>query len=57
MHQTAFRLFTGNDHYPCGVTDMDLRRVANELGVAVSGDEIAAMMDEFDVDRDGMSKW
>ncbi|RKP15057.1 Ca2+-binding EF-hand superfamily protein, partial [Piptocephalis cylindrospora] len=52
VHQTAFRLFTGSDQQ-CGVTDMDLRRVANELGVVVSNDEIAAMMDEFDVDRDG----
>ena len=38
------------------ITLPNLRRVARELGENLNDDELQAMIDEFDKDRDGKSK-
>jgi Ca2+-binding EF-hand superfamily protein len=49
--ERAFRLF---DEGEKGKIDLqDLRRVARELGEGLGEEELAAMIDEFDLDGDG----
>lgn len=48
----AFRLFADEDTQKIGLKNM--RRVARELGESMSDEELQAMIDEFDADKDGM---
>ncbi len=51
----AFKLF---DEENKGKIDLkNLRRVAKELGEDISDDQLKAMIDEFDLDNDGESKF
>ena len=47
----VFSLF--DDDTSGHISFRNLKRVANELGENLTDDELQAMIDEFDVDRDG----
>lgn len=56
----AFDLFAGvaggiGDGQDAKIAIDDLRRVAKELGETLEEEELRAMIDEFDIDNDGMS--
>lgn len=51
MHK-AFEVF--DDDKSGAITVRNLRRIAKELGEDVHDDELAAMIEEFDVDGDGV---
>jgi centrin-3 len=55
----AFELFAGGSSRQGGgemkISINELRRVAEELGESVEEEELRAMIDEFDIDNDGMS--
>lgn len=51
----AFRLFDVDRTGRIGFAD--LKRVAQELGENLDDDELRAMIDEFDFDQDGESKY
>ena len=51
----AFGLF--DEEGKGGISVADLRRVAKELGEGLEEEEIRAMIEEFDLDGDGMSKY
>lgn len=54
----AFELFAGGSSRQGGgemkISINELRRVAEELGESVEEEELRAMIDEFDIDNDGM---
>lgn len=54
--ERAYMLFV-NGKGEGGITVDDLRRVTRELGESLEEEEIKAMIDEFDVDGDGESKF
>lgn len=57
----AFELFAGvgggngTDGQEAKIAIDDLRRVAKELGETLEEEELRAMIEEFDIDNDGMS--
>jgi len=51
----AFSLF--DEEAKGGISVADLRRVAKELGEGLEEEEIRAMIEEFDLDGDGMSEY
>ena len=50
----AFKLFVGDD-MSGKITVRALRKIARELNENLSEEELQAMVDEFDIDEDGMS--
>ena len=50
--ENAFKLFDRDDQG--GISVASLRRVARELNLSPSEDDLRAMIDEFDTDGDGM---
>ena len=52
----AFDLFVGGDSSE-KIGLRNLRRVCKEIGQNVSDEELQAMIDEFDDDQDGYSKF
>lgn len=58
--ERAFELFAGvgsgrQDGREAKISIEDLRRVAKELGESLEEEELQAMIEEFDMDNDGMS--
>lgn len=51
----AYKLFVGDD-MSGKITVRALRKIARELNENLSEEELQAMVDEFDIDEDGMSK-
>lgn len=52
----AFRLFVGDD--PSRKINLRcLKKIAHDIGEHLSDEELQAMIDEFDGDQDGMSKY
>ena len=51
----AFKLF--DDDESGNISLRNLRRVARELGENITDEELRSMIDEFDTNGDGESKW